>query len=208
MTEKFVITIARQYGSGGLTIAKKLAQRFGINFYDKELIAIAAKKSGLGQKFLEEADERASFGIFGSITGWFSSFINAPENVSIDNELFKIQSDIIKQLARKESCIFVGRCADYVLRENPRCVSVFISANIEDRIKTVLQRNNTAPEKIAEEIERIDKQRAKYYNFYSGRAWGAAQTYQLCINSSVLGIDETAEYIAEFAKRQLTAVNS
>jgi len=203
MNEKFVITIARQYGSGGLTIAKKLAAMLGINFYDKELLSIVSKKSGLEQKFLEDADERASFGIFGSITGWFSSFINPPENVSIDNGLFKIQSDIIKQLARKESCIFVGRCADYVLRDHPRCISVFICADIEERIKNISQRKNTAPEKTAGEIERIDKRRAKYYNFYSGRTWGAAQTYHLCINSSVLGIDETAGYIAEFANKKL-----
>ena len=116
---------------------------------------------------------------------------------------FKIQSDVIRQLAKKESCVFVGRCADYILREDPRCINVFITANTDDRIKRIAQSHELSVEKAQTLIEKTDKKRAEYYNFYSNKVWGAAESYHLCINSSVLGIDETVAFIRRFIEQKL-----
>jgi len=203
MSSNFVITIARQYGSGGLAIGKKLAKDLGISFYDKELIEMAAKESGLGKDFIEESDEKLPFRIFGGLTdAVFSVFGAAGYNENINDSIFKIQSDIIKNIAKKESAVFVGRCADYVLREHPKRVSVFICANIEDRIKTISALLNTDSEKALKAIEKNDKQRNKYSSYYTNIERGNAAYYHLCINSSFMGINETADYIRAFAEKK------
>lgn len=208
--EKYVINIGREYGAGGLKIAEKLSQCLGINYYDKNIIEIAAKKSGLGKEFFEHAGEKKVPGFIGDLSGWLTSVLGGGyygDNLLLDESLFKIQSDIIKQLARKESCIFVGRCADYILRENPRCINIFICADMEDRIKSIAEGQKDGIEKVREKIEKTDKQRAKYYNFYSNKIWGAASSYHMCINSSLLGIDATAEFIHSFASKKLDIKN-
>ena len=203
MSSNFVITIARQYGSGGRAIGKKLAKDLGISFYDKELIEIAAKESGLVKDFIEESDEKLPFRIFGGLTdAVFSIFGAAGYNENINDSIFKIQSDIIKNIAEKESAVFVGRCADYVLREHPGLVTVFICANIEDRIKTISALLNTDSEKALKAIEKNDKQRNKYSSYYTNIERGNAAYYHLCINSSFMGINETADYIRAFVKKK------
>ena len=207
MNEKYVITIGRQFGAGGLQIAEKLSQKLAINYYDKNLIEIAAKKSGLGKEFFEKSEEKSPLGILGDLSGALANiFVGGyyGDSMLINDALFKIQSDIIKQLARKESCIFVGRCADYVLRDQPRRIDIFVCANMEDRIKRSAPQQKEESKNLREKIEKTDKQRAKYYNFYSGKIWGAADSYHLCVNSSVLGIDATAEYLHSFARKSLT----
>ena len=205
MNKKYVITVGRQFGSGGLEIAERLSKKFGINYYDKNFIEIAAKKSGLDKELFEKSDEKPPAGILGNLSGFLTNAINGGyygENFLLNDSVFKIQSDIIRQLARKEPCIFVGRCADYVLREYPYRLDVFVCADIEDRIKNILQRQKEEIKNIRKEAENIDKQRAKYYNFYSGKVWGAAGSYHLCVNSSVLGMDGTAECIYSFAAKK------
>lgn len=207
MEEKFVVNIGRQLGSGGREIGEKLAARLGIDFYDKELINLASEESGLCREFFEKADEKASQGIIGGLFGLRFPFISdgaVPATNCLSNDaLFKVQSDVIRRLASEKSCLFVGRCADYILREHPRCVNVFISASPQDRIAR-LCRQHAVSEGVAEEMmHKADKKRADYYNYYSFKTWGAAETYHLCVDSSVLGIEETVDYVEEFVRRKL-----
>ena len=178
--EKFVINIGRQLGSGGRTVGEIIARRLGIRLYDKELINLAARESGICPEIFEKADEKES-----------------------NDALFKIQSDVIRKVAAGESAVFVGRCADYILRENPRCVNVFITADDEDRCRRICARQGCTPAEAQALMERVDARRASYYNYYSSRTWGVASTYHLCVSSSVLGDEGTADFILEFAARKL-----
>jgi shikimate kinase len=204
MNEKYFINIGRQLGSGGLQIGEKLSARLGIPFYDKELIQIASQESGLGKEFFEQADEKTSHSLIGGLFGMRSSLIDEIySNYYLSNEtLFQIQSDVIKGLAEKSSSIFIGRCADYVLKDYPCCLNVYISADINDRINRVAAIQQIPVNKARDFIEKMDKKRAAYYNYYSNKIWGAAQSYHLCINSSVLGIEETANLIMRMTERK------
>lgn len=202
-----MINIGRQLGSGGKEIGEKLAASLGIDFYDKELIKLASEESGLCKEFFERADEKASQGIIGGLFGMRFPFISEgaiPSNNCLSNDaLFKVQSDVIRRLAAEKSCVFVGRCADYILREHPRCVNVFISASKEVRLARICQLYRVDEEKAEEMMEKADKRRSEYYNYYSYKTWGAAATYHLCIDSSVLGVDETVRFIEEFVVKKL-----
>lgn len=207
MKEKYIVNIGRELGSGGKSIGERLAQFYNIHVYDKKLIKLAAEESGLCQKFFEKADE-SNKGFIASLMGGmripFLGDGSMYDNYLSNDALFKIQSDVIRKLAEQESCIFIGRCADYILRDHPRCVNIFITADMEDRIKRICSLN---PELSAEDaeiyLEKADKKRSSYYNYYSNKTWGAAATYHLCINSSVLGLDGTTEYIKEFINKKL-----
>lgn len=191
MNEKFVINIGRQLGSGGKAVGERLAERFGIPVYDKRLIKMAAEHSGFGQEFFEKADEKPAKGFFATLLGYLRSPFAGDDaiynNPLSHDALFKMQSDVIRQLAERESCIFVGRCADYILREHPRCVNIFVSASREDRIERLVRTRRLTPEAAEQLMDSTDEKRADYYNYYSNRTWGAAATYHLCIDSSVLG---------------------
>lgn len=204
MDEKFVINIGRQLGSGGREIGAKLAAQLGIEFYDQELVNIASKESGLCKKFFENADEKANqtftFGMrFPFVSDGAIPFSNCLSN----DALFKIQSDVIRELANKNSSLFLGRCADYILRDHPRCVNVFISASKASRIARLCERRSISIEEAEELIEKTDRRRSSFYNYYSYKTWGAASTYHLCIDSSVLGIDDTTQFIKTFAEKKL-----
>jgi len=204
MKEKFVITIGRQLGSGGREIGIKLAGLLGIAFYDKELIRIAARESGLNERFFEKADEKKRFSLFWGLFG-----MHSPQTQELysgyylsDETLFKIQSDVIRSLANDQSCIFVGRCADYILKDHPRLLSIFLNADLNDRINRIMEIHKI-PEKDARDlIEKTDKQRSTYYNYFSGKPWSASESYHLCINTSVLGIEETVSFIREYAVKR------
>ena len=204
MDKKFIINIGRQLGSGGRSIADILARHYGITAYDRKLIELAAKESGLSQEFFENADEKKWHGFFHSI---FSN--RAAANALGNNDsylsndaLFKVQSDIIRDLAERESCIFIGRCADYILRDHPHCINLFFTANLEDRIARMVGEKGITPEQAQELIEKTDRRRAAYYNYYSGKTWGAAESYDLCINTSHLGHEGTAEMLKEFIDKK------
>lgn len=209
MDNKFVVNIGRQLGSGGREIGEKLAARLGIAFYDKELIGLASEESGLCREFFEKADEKASQGIIGGLFGMRFPFISEgaiPANNCLSNDaLFKVQSDVIRRLAEEKSCLFVGRCADYILRENPRCVNVFVSASPEARIERLCKTHGISAEEAENMMNKADKRRSDYYNYYSFKTWGAAATYHLCIDSSVLGIDKTIDFIEEFVNKAIFA---
>lgn len=204
MNKDYVITIGRQLGSGGRIIGEKLAAQLGISFYDKELIQIAAQESGLGKEYFEQADEKKNYSIFGGLFGLRGTIAEEPfSTYYLNNEtLFKIQSDVIRKLAEKGSCLFVGRCADYVLAGNPRCLNVFIFADMKDRIKRIAELQKITAEKAGDYIEKADKKRAGYYNYFSNKVWGVAESYHLCVNSSVLGIDETVNLIHQFSLKR------
>ena len=197
-----VITIARQYGSGGREIGEKVAELLGIKAYGKELIDLAAKESGYHPDILHKADERAagsllySLAVGASVVGGVAGHYDIP----INDKLFIVQNDIIKELAEKEQCIIIGRCGDYALRNFDNRISVFIHADFEWRKKRVAQKNGISEKEAENLIVKEDKKRANYYNFYTGYKWGASERYAATFNSSILGVDETARIIADMAK--------
>ncbi|MDL2262431.1 cytidylate kinase-like family protein, partial [Bacteroidales bacterium OttesenSCG-928-I21] len=204
MNEKFVITIGRQLGSGGIVVGKKIAEKLNIAFYDKNLLKVASKESGLEKEFFEKTDEKKKFNFFAGFLGfqvsphideWYSSSLLNDEN------LFKVQSDVIRSIAENQSCVFVGRCADYVLRDNPRCVNVFLTGNESDRIDFIAKQENLSAEKAKELIEKTNKKRANYYNYYSNKVWGRADSYHLCLNTSSLGIDASVDFIIDYVAK-------
>lgn len=202
--EPFIINIGRSLGSGGRAIGHILAKDFGIAYYDREILNLAAKESGFCAEVFERNDEKNRFlRTLGNIIPFIGGGATYYDNELSNENLFRIQSEAIRKAAADHSCIFIGRCADYVLRDNPRCVNVFITANMKDRIASVMKWNNCTAEKAQEIIEKGDSERASFYNFYSSGTWGAASTYHLCINSSVLGIEGTAVLIKNFVVQKL-----
>lgn len=193
---KFIITIGRQYGSGGRFIAKKLAEELGIKFYDNELLAKAAVESGLSNHVIETYDEKKDGLFSGVVPSAFSV------DLSLGQKVFLAQFEAIKKVAESESAVIVGRCADYVLEDMDNVVNIFITAPLKDRIERAIKYYNVEQKKADAIILKMDKKRASYYNFYSDKKWGKADTYDLCINSSI-GIDESVKIIKEFVKAKL-----
>ncbi len=201
MNKNYIITIGRQLGSGGKLVGDMLSKRLNIPCYDKELLQIVSKESGVSKDFFEKADEKDNSGLLRG----FSSFLEGDfftNNFLSGESLFKMQSDVIQKLAEKQSCIFVGRCADYILRSHPRLLSVFISASIKERVARITELQHMPEHKAKTLIEQAEKKRATYYNYYSNKAWGVATSYDLCINSTTFGIDETVECILDFVRKK------
>ena len=205
--DKFVINIGRQLGSGGRAIGHILAKELGAAYYDKEILALAAKDSGFCEQVFENSDEHKGF--FRSFLSGVLPYVGSSEefysNSISEENLFRLQSEAIRKAAADHSCVFIGRCADYVLRDFPRCVNVFIVADPKDRIERICRLNHVDEKAAQKLISKGDSQRADFYNFYSSGTWGAAATYHLCVNSSVLGVERTAELIKDFALKKLGA---
>ncbi len=206
MENKFVINIGRQIGSGGKSVGEALARRLGVKLYDKELINLAAKQSGLCPEVFEQADEKRSHNRLATLLGYlrapFMSDGGTPDVLSGD-ALFKIQSDVIRNIAARESALFVGRCADYILRDHPCRISLFLTADDDDRVTRICERTGCSEAEARQTMERGDAHRAAYYNYYSMRTWGAAASYDLCMNTSLLGIEGTVELILQLATQKL-----
>ena len=201
--ENFVITVGRQFGSCGKEIGHALAKRFNIAFYDKELIALASKESGLCQEFFEKADEKNSGNLLQAFAAGFTFGPFQYNDFLSNDKLFQIQSDVIRKVANEHSCVIVGRCADYILRENKRCINIFIHADTEERVKTVMNRQHIPEQDARELVRKMDKTRPNYYNFYSDKEWGVAASYHLSVDSSLLGVEGTVDFIEQFVKRAL-----
>ncbi len=201
--KKIIINIGRQLGSGGRLIGHHIARELGLKFYDKELLDLAVSQSGIDKHFFEKNDEEK--GIFGTMYSMFtplsSAFFPGDNQISQEN-LFKIQSEAIRKVAEEDSCVFVGRCADYVLRDNPNCLNIFISANEKDRIRRLCKLKGVNAHEAHRLLQIGDERRASYYNYYSTQTWGAASTYHLCVNSSVLGVERTTDFLKDFIKRR------
>ena len=208
--KKTIITIARQYGSGGREIGERVAELLGIPKYDKEFVTLAAEKEEtLDAKALEKVDERATSSLLYTLA-MGSNMFHAPHvshSLPLNDRLFAIQCSIIRSLAEENSCVMIGRCADYVLRENPDRLSVFIYADIETRKKRVAMRHNVKESEAIDIINKTDRRRASYYNFYTGNKWGKYDNYHIAINSAVLGIEGTARLIADMAKIRMSEEN-
>lgn len=207
MEDKFVINIGRQLGSGGKAVGEAVARRLGIGVYDKQLINLAAEQSGLCPEVFERVDEKESRNLFSTLVAYLRSpFVGseyAGSNVLSNDALFKIQSDVIRDIAARESCVFVGRCADYILRDHPQAVNVFVAAGRADRCERLCRQCGITPGEAEARMDREDARRAAYYNYYSSGTWGMASTYHLCVDSSVLGIDGTVDFVLEFVERKL-----
>ena len=201
--KKIIINVGRQLGSGGRVIAKILADDFGCGFYDRELLNLAAKESGFREELFEQNDEHKGFfrSLFHTLSPHVSdtSFYN--NNMSQES-LFKFQSDAIRKAADGGSCVFVGRCADYVLRENENVFNIFITADLDYRIRQVMERRGCDEAKARKIISNGDNERASYYNYYTGKKWGASESYHLCINSSLLGLESTEKFIAQIIRER------
>lgn len=204
MEKRLIINVGRQLGSGGHDIGRMLAQDFHAQYYDREILNIAAKESGFSEEFFEKNDERK---------GFLRSFLHLPfsnssagdsfyQNNFSQEGLFKFQSDAIRKEAEKGSCVFVGRCADYVLRDFPNTVNIFITAPVQYRIDNVAKKLGVSSEEARKIIEQGEKHRAEYYNYYTGKRWGDAKSYDLCIDASILGLEQTEKFIAEFIRKR------
>ena len=187
----FIITISREYGSGGRFIGKLIAEKLGISFYDNELLEKAANISGISQGCVENFDETKD-GAFSYAQGLYGM------DMSLGQKVFLAQFDVIKRLAKEESCVIVGRCADYALRHNPDLKSIFIYAPIEKRIETIMKRFDLTEDKAKSQINKEDKGRASYYNYYTSKKWGSIDSYDICINSSLMSAEKTVDFIIEY----------
>lgn len=201
MKEKIVITIARQYGSGGRTIGNMLADKLGIHFYDKELMKLASDESGINEALFVNADEKVkSTSLFKIAHNAYHGELISPESddfVSSQN-LFNYQAKIIKGLAENESCVIVGRCADFILRDYENVLSVFIHAPHEYCMEQAAKKHSMPSKELERFILKTDKHRADYYKYYTNREWTDARNYDLCLDSSKLGYDRCVEEIISY----------
>lgn len=210
MNGNLVITIGRQCGSGGKRIGQRLAEVMGVKCYDKELLSVAAKDSGLCEELFETHDEKPTSSFLYSLvmdTYSLGYTTSAYMDMPINHKIFLAQFNTIKKLAEEESCVIVGRCADYALADYPNTVSVFITANDEDRIKSLMDMYKVDESKAKDIMVKTDKKRSSYYNYYSSKKWSDAKSYDMCINSSVTGMDGAIEIIQAFAKVKQSWVN-
>lgn len=199
--DNVVITIARQYGSGGKTIGEQLAKELGISCYNREIIKMASEDSGISEKMFGQADEKLNVGLLQKLTKRvYQGDLIPPESDGFASEknLFNYQAKIIKQLARQESCVIVGRCADFVLRHFDNVASVFIHADEEFCMARAMERNSMTTKEMERYIAKVDKYRGDFYKHYTGREWTDARNYDLCINSGKLGFDRCVEEIKSY----------
>ena len=198
-----IINVGRQVGAGGQEIGRMLAKDFEAQYYDRELLNLAAKESGFSEKFFKQNDEKKGF-----LRGLFN--VQAPHIIGgslygsnfSQEGLFQFQSDAIRKAASEGSCVFLGRCADYILRDFENVVNVFITASMDFRVDVVSKVKQLDAEHARKLIEHVESRRAQYYNYYTGKRWGAAESYDLCIDASILGLEETEKLIAEFIRKR------
>jgi len=203
-----LISIGRQVGSGGYRLGTRVAEELGIPCYDKELVQMVAEKNDISHETLKNVDEKATGSLLYSIvTGNYSLYgLGGPlyYDMPINDKLFLAQSEVIKEVADKESCVVIGRCADYVAKKNKKnCLSVFLYAGLEHRIQNVMNETGLNYAKAKEKIQKQEKQRRAYYDYYTNRQWGAMGNYDLCINVEVVGEDMAAEIIKAAAKSKM-----
>lgn len=198
-----IINVGRQVGAGGQEIGRMLAKDFEAQYYDRELLNLAAKESGFSEKFFKQNDEKKGF-----LRGLFN--VQAPHIIGgslygsnfSQEGLFQFQSDAIRKVASEGNCVFLGRCADYVLRDFENVVNVFITASMDFRVDIVSKVKQLDAEHARKLIEHVESRRAQYYNYYTGKRWGAAESYDLCIDASILGLEETEKLIADYIRKR------
>jgi cytidylate kinase len=199
MSNNFIITISRQYGAGGRTVGKLLAEKLGVKYYDSELIVLAAKKNDVNSEFYKNYDEKvgkffAGLFYYPSTIGYFSPVMN---DVMVNDQLFNTQADIIKEISN-EPCIIVGRCSEYILKDKPNLVRLYLYADMESRKKRIVEIYKEDAKNIEKAITKADKQRSSYYNYYTGREWGNPVNYDLCINTSKLTPEQVCNIFLKY----------
>lgn len=202
MAVNTIITLARQYGSRGREIGERVAELIGAKFYDNNLITLAAEKTGMSSDKLAGADEKVPNSILYTLATGSSMFANtvSPSIQPVNDKLFFVQSDIIRELAKKENAVFVGRCADSVLEGTPHLFRVFLYADFEVRVKEIARRHNLLESEAKSIVVKTDRHRANYYNYYTGRKWGKPENYDLMLSTDKLSTDQAAAIIAKLAE--------
>ena len=196
-----IITISRQYGSGGREVGKKLADHYGVPFYDNEIISSAAKESGFSEVAFQKAEEKATNSFLYSIAMGMSAYGNmdmgfAP--ISVDDQLFLAETKVIRRFAKQGPCVIVGRCADYVLKDMPNTMNLFKHASMETRLKRAIEIYGLEKPRAEENILKFDKRRSNYYSFHTGKKWGDLTNYHLCLRSDIGGMEHTVETIVKY----------
>lgn len=198
MKNDVIITISRQFASGGRTIAKRLAEELGIPYYDKEIITLAAKESGYNEEFFENAEEKANNKFMYYLSSGLGNVSSWGTDIALDDKLFLIQADVIRSVAAKGSCIIVGRCADYVLANHPDCINIFIYSDLEHRIERARNDYHLEAPNLKDAIIKSDKKRATYYNYYTDMKWGQMENFDLLLNSDSIGLDNSVELLKQY----------
>ena len=205
MDKHYCICIGRKFCSGGRNVAAIVAEKLGIKVYDRDLLKKAAQNTGFSEQFFDEADEEKTRRGFRSLFMNHLSSNGLSSNYLSNESIFNMQSEAIRKIHESEDCVFIGRCADYVLRDSDRLLNVFIAADIDDRVARVCRHadESMTPSKALSLIEDIDRKRSSYYNYFTGRTWGDSAVYDLCLNSTTLGYDKCADIIVSLAKDKL-----
>lgn len=199
-----IITIGRQFGSGGSEIGKKLAEKLGIAYYDKNLIELASEKSGISKKVFEKADERHNSFLYSLSMAHYGGLVSPVylNDVITNDKLFIIQSNIIKEIAKKESCVIVGRCASDILEDVAETLDVFVHAGLEYRTQRIMRLYDMPEHSAQTLIKKTDKSRSSYFDFYSSKSWGACETYDISLNSEFLGVDGCVNLLSECVEKK------
>lgn len=201
MTEGLIITVSREAYCGGDELAKTLAEKLGFKFYDREIISLASEKSGIHEDHFDSMEKKPTNSILYSVVmGMYSSrgaYVKL-DDVLTDDRIYKIQADIIRDMAKEGNCVFVGRCSDYILRERKNCINIFLHANTEDRVKRVIAEQNVSEAEAKKIISRADKKRRSYYNYYTNREWGNISNYQMTLNLSSLSEQNAVDIIMNY----------
>ena len=202
MAERFAITIGRQYGSGGKEIGLRVGELLGLKVYDKELLTMAAEKKGINPDFLRRVDEKAASSLLYTLA--MGSSLHSARHLGVDvpinDQLFIAQTEIIKEISEQESAIFIGRCADYILRNHPHRLSFFVYSDYDSRVHRIMTQHGVKRSEAESMINKTDKKRVNYYNFYTGKKWGRFENYHMSLDSSLLGVEGTAQMIAQLVK--------
>ncbi len=205
MADNKVITIGRQFGSNGRIIGEKVAEKLGVTCYDKQLIKQVAKDSGLWEDLLDEMDERPTNSFLYSVVmdpyAFAYSFDSQGYGMNLNQKAFMATYNTIQNIAKKESCVIIGRCSNYILRDFDNVKDFFLYAPLEDRIKTVMERFNLEEKKAKDQIIKEDKARASYFNYYTSMKWGSVDSYDCCLNTTIMDLDEIADIIIEIANK-------
>ncbi len=196
---KKIITISRQYGSGGRYVARMLAERLGYAFYDNELITLAAKESGFSESLFENIEKKSSYSLLYSLST-FGAPAGGVYGLSINDRAFIIQSDIIKQAAEKGPCVIVGRCADYILKERSDVINVFLHSDLESRTARAVKYYGIEEKKAKEHVQKTDRKRASYYNYFTGENWGDIKNYHISLDTDFIGIENCVDILEKYAK--------
>ncbi len=202
---KQIITIGRTYGSGGRLIGREVANRLGYTFYDKELIELAAKECGFSPEFIQANEQRSEFGFFANLSS--QGFSYSKDTLPPADMLFVAQCKVIQDIATRENCVIVGRCADYILRDFENCMHVFVRSDEADCVRRVTTYYGVPAAKAPDQIKKINRQRGAHCKRYTDRTWGAAENYDMMLNTARFGVDGCVQLICDAAKRAAAPIN-